>query len=344
MADGSTPISHQPFTRNAPPALPDVHVNQPLTDMSVAAIQSNENFVSNKMPTVRSRTKTNIYYIYTTKDMIRRQMDKRAPFSAAPTGGFDYDQATYLIERRSLAYKIDADVHEQYDMPLDPDADAASFFDLQANLDSELSMKDAIWSTGIWSTNYAGVSSGASTGQFLRWNVSGSTPIVDLRTALRDVALANGGIKPNTMIVGKDVFDVLADHDDVIDRYKANGNGTGARQLATANAIAELIGVERVLVCEAVYNSAVEGAAASNAYALSNGCWVGYIDYSASRVKTPSAFLRFVFTGRRGNVNGVRVKKYYEDRTDCYTYEMDADYLFKVTSASSGAFFSAVLS
>ncbi len=344
MADGSTPIQPVPFERVAPPKLADVHVNRPLTDMSVAAIQSNGNFVANRIPVVRSKTKTNEYYKYVTDDMIRRQMSARAPYSAAAVGGFNYDTATYTIKRRSLAYLVDGDTHEQYDMPLDPDADATSFFDLQANLDMELELKDAMWANSIWTTNYAGVASSASTNEFIRWNVSGSTPIADIRTAMRAVALANGGIPANTIIMGKDVFDVLADHDDIIGRYSANGQGQGARELVTAAALAQLFNVSQVIVCQAVYNTAVEGATASNSYALSNGCWVGYIDYSGSKIKTASAIMRFVFTGRRESVDGFRMKKYYTDQTDTYAYELDADYTFKVTAASSGAFLRQVLS
>ena len=71
--------------------------------------------------------------------------------------------------------------------------------------------------TGIWTNEREGVASGPTGAQFRRWDVSTSTPIEDVRGGKRGVHAATG-MRPNTMVVGRAVYDALLDHPDIIGR------------------------------------------------------------------------------------------------------------------------------
>ena len=83
-------------------------------------------------------------------------------------------------------------------------------------------------------------------------------PIVDVTNARREMQLKSGGYKPNCMVVGKEVRDILVNHPDILARL--NGGATVSNTaLITDAKLAEIFEVEQFLVMEAVYNDAAEG-------------------------------------------------------------------------------------
>ena len=77
--------------------------------------------------------------------------------------------------------------------------------------------------------------------------------------------LSSGGFAPNIFVVSRPVFDKLIDHPDFIDRTKY-GQTAPNPAVATRQIMAEILELEEVLVIDAVYNTAAEGAAESNSF------------------------------------------------------------------------------
>ena len=71
------------------PTLSDVHVNAALTDISVAYIQNNENFIADKVfPMVPVVHKSDVYYVFSKDDFLRDDVQPRADASESAGGGF----------------------------------------------------------------------------------------------------------------------------------------------------------------------------------------------------------------------------------------------------------------
>lgn len=328
--------------RSIPTGVSDGHVDRPVTDTSIAAFQSDSNFVTGQFVPYGSAKRSDEYFVYNQSDLARLQVAERAPNTPAERGGFEWTPETFRTKKYDLATEADLEAYENQDAPLDAEADAMSFLNMQMKLNSEKRWADTCFKAGVWGLDITGVGSSPSGSQVLQWNVSGSTPLDDIEDAKSQVQASSGGFEPNTVIMGRDVWRALCRHPDVLDLYKANGTGEGARQTATLRAIAELLEVERVLVSRAVINSAKKGATTANALVMSKGFWLGYYDPNPRTLRTMTAFRRFAHTGR-GKNQGLMVKRYETDNLDSLTFEMSHTFVDQVVVPAAGAFFASVI-
>ena len=91
-----------------------------------------------------------------------------------------------------------------------------------------------------------------------RWDVATGDPVDDSLTALETIRPHIGAV-PNTLIIGGHVRAHLRVHPDITSRLA----GLVAGQPASDAQIASIMGVDRLLVGNSIYESALEGAAAS---------------------------------------------------------------------------------
>ena len=87
-----------------------------------------------------------------------------------------------------------------------------------------------------------------------------------------------------TIIMGRQVFRYARRHPLVQSQLGAN-----ERKLLSAEQLAQIFDVKRVLVGSASYNSAAEGASASYSFIWGDKVWVGYLPDRAE-LEAPSAF------------------------------------------------------
>ena len=106
-----------------------------------------------------------------------------------------------------------------------------------------------------------------------RWDADTSNPVKKVADAITAVR-ALCGLEPNSVVMGAAVWDALKLHQDITSRVAGLVSGTPATYAQAAAAL----GVDRVIVGKAVYNSAAEGAAASYAQVWGKFVSVCYID------------------------------------------------------------------
>lgn len=98
-----------------------------------------------------------------------------------------------------------------------------------------------------------------------------SDPFDDIDTA-KSTIHASIMQKPNTLILGKQVYDKLIRHPDLLDRVKWSAKG-----VLTIDLLKSLFDVENVIVGSAGYNSATEGQTDSMSYVWGKHAWLAYI-------------------------------------------------------------------
>lgn len=98
-----------------------------------------------------------------------------------------------------------------------------------------------------------------------------SDPFTDIETA-KSTVHASIMQKPNTLIMGKEVFDKLKNHPDLLDRVKWS-----ARGVLTIEIMKELFGVDNVIIGATGYNSAAEGQTDAMSYVWGKNAWLAYI-------------------------------------------------------------------
>lgn len=322
------------------PTLSDVHVNIALTNLSVAFRQDEATFVADKVfPIVPVDQQSNVYFTYTRGDWNRNTMKKRAPGTESAGTGFGLDKTgTYSADIWSLHHDIPDAIRANADAVLNMDADATRFLIQQALITKEVNWATTFFATSVWTTQWAGQAASPGANQFLQWNDPSSTPIEDIRGVKQLVQVAGGGFRPNVLVLGRPVFDKLCDHPDLIDRVKY-GQTPGQPAMAAREAMAQIFELDEVLVMDAVYNTAAEGATESNSFIGGKSALLAYRS-KAPGIMTPSAGYTFAWTGLYGATEiGNRIKSFYMPWIESTRVEIDDAYALTKIGADLGGFF-----
>jgi len=321
------------------PSRSDVHVNRPLTNISIAFLQRAENFVADRVfPNIPVAKQSDRYFTYDRGEFNRDEMELRAPGTESAGATYTIDSTpTYFCETRALHKDIADPIRANYDSPLAPDREATEFLTHKALINREVNWAAAYFTTGVWTTDLEGVAAGPGAGQFLQWNDANATPIEDVRTAKRTV-LESTGFMPNKMVLGRPVFDALVDHPDIVARLD-QGQTPGGPALVTRMRLAAIFELDEVMVMDAIQNTAAKGA--TNVHAFIGGKQA-LLTYAAPApgIMVPSGGYTFSWTGLLGaSAYGMRMKRFRIEERESDRVEIENSYDQKLIAADLGYFF-----
>lgn len=333
------------------PTLTDVHVNRPLTNISVAYSQEaagTEYVADRAFPPVPVVNKSDTYWTYTRADFNRDSMKVRGLSQESAGSGYGMNaNANYNCQVWALHKDVDDQIRANTDNPLSADRDATIFLTQQAMTSREVAWATKYFGTGIWTGNAVGAanSDAAFTNavNLAFWDSPTSTPITDVKQAKTFVRLNSGGFAPNKMVLSRPVFDRLVDHPDFIDRVKY-GNTSGPA-MANRAIMAQLFELDEILVMDAIVNSAGEGVAESNSFIGGLSAGLFYAPKNPG-LMTPAAGYTFNWTGLLGSVGnaGSRIKSFRLEQLASDRLEIDQAYSFGLVSVDCGFFFSNIIS
>lgn len=333
------------------PTRSDVHVNAPLTNISVAYAQEENKFVAARVfPEVPVDKQSDRYFVYSRADFNTDEMRERAPATESAGSGYTLDNTpTYFAKKYALHKDIDDDTRANSDSVLSPDRDATIFLTRKA-----LIRREKIWAANYftnasgWSNMLTGVASNPSASQFLAWsNYTSSTPVENVRAAITAIEELTG-YTPNKLTLGKAVFDKLVDHPELMDRVKYGQTGGSEADIARVNVqnMAALWGLDEVVVASAIINTGAKGntyaASASNesnSFILGNNALLTYSPKEPG-LQTPSAGYTFSWKGYFGAAaNGVRIKRFRMEHLESDRVEIEMAVDLKQVAPDMGFFF-----
>lgn len=317
-----------------------VHVDQPLTNLTLAYVQDQSNFIADKVfPVVGVNKQSDKYYVYDRAGMNRGGERKPlAPRTEVKRIGMSVSTGAYYADVFGLGMDFDDQTLANEDAALEIRAAGAQTLVTNLLIDREVDFANTFFSAGVW---------GSETTPTNLWSdYTNATPISDVTAARRAMQLKSGGYKPNTMVVGKEVRDILINHPDILGRL--NGGATVSNTALITNAkLAEIFEVENFYVMEAVQNASAEGIAESNAFIGGKHALLTYTPSSAG-LMTPAAGLTFAWNNLQGVQNlGVSVESFSDDalRRVGVAEHIQAKmaYDMKVVGADLGYFFDTVI-
>jgi hypothetical protein len=326
------------------PTQGDVHVNTPLTNLSIAFLQNADNFIAAKVfPNVSVAKRSDRYFTYDRGQFNRDEMQLRGEGTESAGGGYDIDSTpNYYCQKFALHKDISDDLRANADAALNPDREAMTWLSHKALIKREKVWAAQYFGAGIWSFNRTGVASNPVVGtSVIQWSDPASNPIEDIRLA-KQYVLQNTGYVPNKLTLGRPVYDVLLDHPDIIDRLKY-GQTPGSPAIATRVALAALFEVDTILVSDAIENTAKEGQAAVHSFIMGKKALLTYSP-PAPGLMTPSAGYTFSWTGRYGaGAEGNRIKSYRMENLDSDRIEIEMCFDMKKVAADLGFFFDSIV-
>lgn len=313
----------------AQPTASDVHVNRPLTDLSVAYVQDQSEYVADKVfPQVDVPSQSNSYYIYSRADFLRSQAQRRAPGTESAGGGYSLSTDNYFCHTYAVHKDVPDPVRANSDAAIRPDQDATNFCTQQLLLIREITFLGQYFTAGVWTSQ---------TTPGTLWSAGGSTPIQDIR-AQKLARKAATGYMPNTLLLGPRVYNVLVDHPDIIARLNA-GQTPGGPATANLQALARILEVDRVLVAWSVQNSAVEGAAESTDFIAGKHALLCYAA-PAPGLMVASAGYTFAWSGLLGSgAYGNRMSKFRMEQLKSDRVEGELSFDVKIVGNELGHFF-----
>lgn len=328
----------------AEPTVSDVHVNAPLTNISVAYMQTEAAFIADKVfPVIPVSKQSDLYFTYDRGTFNTDDMRERAPGTEAEGGGYTMDaNANYYSRQYSFKHDIPDPVRANSDVPHNPDVAATNFVSRKGLIRRERLFASNYFSTGLWTYGKTGQAAADAT-HVKFWDDSTSTPIQDVRIG-KQIVLQSTGFMPNTLVLGRQVYDILCDHPSFIDRVKYGQSGQGAPARITKAAMAALFEVDNVYVMDAIYNTAKKGQTAVHAFIGGKHALLCYVA-AAPGIMEPSAGYIFSWTGMFGNSSlGTRIRQYRVEPIQSDRVEIDMCMDLKLVGADLGYFFTSVIS
>ena len=324
-----------------------VHIDQPLTNLTLAYAQSQENFIADKVfPTVGVQKQSDKYYLYDRANMNRTgDVEKLAPRTEVNRIGMTISNSSYFADVYGLGMDFDEQTLANEDAALEIRSAGAETLAMRLMIHREEQFATNFFSDNIWGTNYDGAGATAGT-NFLYWDDAAAKPIQNVTDLRRVMQLKSGGFKPNTMVVGKEVRDALVNNADILARLNGGATVTNTA-LVTDAKLAEIFEVENFYVMEAVKNSSVEGVAESNAFIGGKHAMLCYTPSSAG-LMSPAAGLTFAWNNLEGVNNlGITVESFSDDALKrqqiAEMIQVKMSYDMKIVGADLGAFVNGIV-
>lgn len=328
------------------PVQSDLHVNQLLTNVSVAFKQNKDDYIADKVfPKVPVQHQSDFYKRYTKSDWRRTSARRRAPGTETPGSGFTFTTDGYYCHAYGVHKDIDDQTRANADSVFRLDRDATEFVTMQLLLKRELDWNATFFQTGVWEKQYTGVASGPSTDQFLKWSQSGSTPMEDMAEWILKFREYTG-FKPNKLVMGARVLKTLKNHPLLLDRIKYT-----QKAILTEDLIASFLDIDQVLVSYAsvsegpdIPDSKQQDAAATYKFVQGANDLMFCYSPSGPSVDTPAAGYTFTWSGYfAGNSEGLRIKKFRDEKIESDRVEGMMTYDQKVVCPDMGVFVSAAV-
>ncbi len=321
------------------PYLSQVHVDRPLTTISVAYMQDEDYFVSPKHANIPSDKKSNLYFIYDQATFLADQATARGPNEESAGSGYPVTNTGFNCQVYALHKDVDEQVSMNTDDPLDAKRDAIKFITRKLLIRQERQFMSEVMATSVWT----GSSTGGDITPAPTWNDPTSTPIEDVQVQQASI-LALTGYLPNVLYLAFQTFQKLVRHPDVIDLIKY-GASAGNPAIANEEALAKIFGVDEVIVSKGVYTTSAENATAAYALMASKNAMLLYVPPSPG-LYTPSSFYTFMWTGvSYGMGKTIGAYEIPMPWLGLTTVRVEAQIAFvnKIVGATLGAFFTAAV-
>lgn len=303
------------------PEVQQVHIDAALTNVSVA--YRNEDYIADLIaPPVAVRKQSDRYYIYDSeREALRQTSDNRAPGAEANEVDFALSSDSYFCEDHALVSAVPDEERENADPILQPDIDRTEFLTDRIQLNREMALEEKLRTTSGLGEAIVDVSE--------RWENVDFDPLPALQTARLSV-FSSCQRRANTVVIPYAAFEVLRNHPKVVERIKYTTTGVLNEEL-----LAQVLGVERVLVPRSFKNTAAKGQTAAVSPVWGKNCYVLHVPPRAAARQVALAY-SFVWNGAAGSLNGTVVEKWREPSRKADMVRVQKYYDHKIIAAGAG--------
>jgi hypothetical protein len=305
-----------------------VHISQPLSNVAAGFKQAGHIW-NGIMPIVPVDKETDSYYEFG-REFLRYHGKVRANGAPAQeVNSYSAAEKTYECVEHSYKDIVTDRDRSKADPIINPDVRVTNNLTKIVDLDLEVGAASTLFNAA----NFVGMTAAPTN----KWDVSvvDGDPVTDVDTAVRAVQ-KEIGVKPNTMVIGAQVFDVLKRHPDLLEMFKYTGKG-----ILTLEMLQQAFNIEKILVGDAIYiNSKAGQSTVTTDYIWGKSCAILYTPANPA-MEEPAwgyTFMHKLFGGVTA-----RVKKWRDENRGGDMIEVSRSFSQKVTGQKAGYLYTAVI-
>lgn len=236
-----------------------------LTNLSMAYFQDASRYVAKSIfPICPVQLSSSRYYTFSKADLLRDNVARKPQFGKVQPAQMGQADQSYSCFVDQVIVGIDQISQLNYartNAPgvADPRRAKVKFIAEQMNLHQDIVFAESFFKAGVWGNEWTGADAHSETDKtFIKFNDDNCDPIVLFDTLCTSVE-QNTGRRPNRLGLGKATFNALKANPSVLERVKFGGSSANP---ATVNerVLAELFGIEKIVVLSSIYNKAAFGA------------------------------------------------------------------------------------
>lgn len=237
--------------------------NAYLTNMSMAYFQQGEYAAKQLFPICPVQLSSSFFYTFSKGDLARDNVRRKPAYGKVTPAVMGHTDDTYKCEVDQIIVGIDQIQtlnFQRSNTPgvTDPRRGKVKFVTEQMNLHQDILFAQNFFQKGVWQNEWTGAdTANTAQKQFLRFNDANFDPVSFFDDRIAEMA-RQGRRKPNKLALGVDAFNALKQNPDIIERVKYTGS-TANPAIVTTQVLAQLFGVENVVVLDSTYNKAPLG-------------------------------------------------------------------------------------
>ncbi len=288
-----------------------------LGEAALEFIQSQDEFIGTKvLPIFQTKKKAGVFPAITRESITREADTKRAPRGNYNRDSFQAKDRQYNCEEHGLEGPLDDSEREMYATDFDAELTSVQIVTRRVLQAQERRIASKVFDTTVFTgsklfTDYSSAP----------WDNKSSDAIGQVRAA-REQVRQNCGIEPNTLILSKANMDRLVGNEEVKKAIQYVARLTEAEIL---NAMADILGVKRIIVGRAIYNTAKEGKSFQGADIWSDDFAMVAVIGEGQRLSDPTVGRTFLWTA--DSPENATVEQYRDDaaRSDIFRVRQHVD-------------------
>jgi hypothetical protein len=311
----------------------DIHVDAPLSNMSVAYMQDQTEYIADKwFPIIPVSQISGVYFKYAAKTFFENPTKSWTPGTLMESGSMDMDtRGTFSCSFRAYEFPMPAhmaaaaDSVVQLERAVVEKVARALLIDREAQIAGDFFAGSKGWNDHV----------GGSTG-YTQWNNPTTSDVLGNISTLKLEVKSQSGMTPNTMVVNEQVYETIRLHPDIREVYKYTQPA-----IMTEDLIARAMGLNSIKVAKAVGVSIAQNGAETYGYLFGKHAWVGYVAPNPG-IMTPTAGAIFSYTGMTNGFN-IAMERVPDRRTHADYFQGYSCYDDKLIAGKLGSIITGVI-
>ena len=236
-----------------------------LTNLSMAYFQQASRYVAKAIfPICPVQLSSARFYTFSKEDLLRDNVSRKPQFGKVAPAQMGQLSDSYSCHVDQVIVGIDQISRLNYERTkapgvADPRRAKVKFIAEQMLLHQDIVFAENFFKSGVWANEWTGGAEYNESGKtFIKFTDDNCDPVKlfdDLCTSIEQ----NTGRRPNRLGLGKNTYNALKAHPAVVERVKFGGS-TANPATVNERVLAELFGIEKVVVLSSIYNAAPIGA------------------------------------------------------------------------------------